>query len=308
MACTAPQTYYVRDPAKFGGVRGLTKDARKALGRVGELSTVTVNCGHCIACRLARSYEWSLRVMHELQTSGQKASFVTLTYDDEHLPIGQSLRYVDFQLFMHRLRKAVPGSGRFLMCGEYGEDFGRPHYHAILFNCWFGDLEPYKVLDGNQLYVSAVLTKLWQNGHTSVGEVTLDSAGYVARYSLKKVNGPAYADAYAVVDYNTGEVMDREPPFLQSSLRPGIGYDWFQRYHSDVFPCDYLVYEGRKFPVPRYYSKLLERMDERVFNGVVSKRKRAAIDRKDHPDNSSRRLRDRNEHDVLVSKGRRDLK
>ena len=64
--------------------------------------------------------------------------FVTLTYDDDHLPEYNSLNYKHFQDFMKRLRKSHSGV-RFYMCGEYGEDFSRPHYHALLFNCFFSD-------------------------------------------------------------------------------------------------------------------------------------------------------------------------
>lgn len=100
MSCTCPEVYYRRDPDKFHGVKGLTKDARKAL----NFTTITVPCGKCIDCRLDRSRDWALRCMHELQTSEFGACFVTLTYDDAHLPEGRSLDYRDFQLFMHRLR------------------------------------------------------------------------------------------------------------------------------------------------------------------------------------------------------------
>lgn len=303
MSCTSPNTYYKRDPAKFGGVAGLTKDARRALS---VDITVTVPCGQCIACRLAHAREWSLRVMHELKTSG-RASFVTLTYDDVNLPKDRSLDYRHFQLFMHLLRKRLAGAGRFLMCGEYGELNGRAHYHAILFDCWFPDLVPFKVIDGNQLYTSAILTGLWKKGHCSVGEVTLDSAGYVARYSLKKIKGPSAGSAYQFL-LEDGEIVDRVPPFLKSSNRPGIGYDWFVRYHMDAFPTDFLVYDSKRFPVPRYYAKLQERLDVGLYERVMKKRKRAMVARKDHVDNTAKRQITRTEHDLLVSQSKRDLK
>lgn len=303
VSCTAPETYYKVDPEKNHGKGGLTKDARKALVNG---STITVACGKCIQCRLAYARSWALRCMHEVKTSGD-GIFVTLTYRDEDLPGDWNLDYRHFQLFMHKLRKRLAGAGRFLMCGEYGDEYGRPHYHAILFNCRPPDMEFYKTIDGNRFYTSEIIQELWPHGFVTIGDVTLDSAGYVARYSLKKVSGPQAGSAYQFVSED-GEVFDRDPPFLRSSLRPGIGYEWFQRYHMDVFPCDYLVYDGRKFPVPRYYSKLMERLDGASYERIVKKRKRSVVERKGHIDNTPRRLATRNHHDVLVSKNRRDLK
>lgn len=302
MSCTCPQTYYVRDPAHFNGAQGLTKDPRKALsGR-----TIVVPCGACIDCRLDRSREWSLRVMHELQTSPGGAIFATLTYDGSSVPLDYGLHYRDFQLFMHKLRKRVPSSGRFFMSGEYGDSYGRPHFHAVLFNCILDDVKPLrKSSDGSALYSSELLSEIWSHGFVSLGAVTLHSAGYVARYALKKITGPAAGDIYNWRDPETGEIFEREPPFSHSSLKPGIGYDWFMRYVDDVFPCDFIVFEGKKFRVPRYYLKLYERLDELKADQVKRERAKHARASRDRPDNSSRRLRDRWEVHVLNSKNQK---
>lgn len=280
----------------FGGVAGLTKDPRRALIRE---NTITVACGKCIDCRLKRAREWSLRCMHEVKTSGP-SSFVTLTYRDAPA----SLEYRDFQLFMHRLRKRLAGAGRFFMCGEYGDTFGRAHFHAILFNCVFSDRVRLPGGKDYALYRSDLLDDLWGHGFASVGDVSLDSAGYVARYALKKITGPEAGSFYQFVTED-GEIIDREPPFCQASLKPGIGYHWFQRYHSDVFPCDFLVYRGQRFPVPRYYSKLMERLDAPAYEAITRVRKRAMVARADHPDNSPRRQKARQEFRQEVSKLKR---
>ena len=302
MSCTAPQTFYKADPQLNDGKAGLTKSPKKALLSVtGEPIFLTVSCGKCVNCRLQRSYEWSLRIMHENKLYDVDGSFITLTYDDEHVPADYGLHYEDFQLFMHRLRKRMPGAGRFFMSGEYGDEFGRPHFHAILFNCQFPDLVFLKTVDGNDYYTSKVLSGLWMNkGFATIGKVTLTSAGYVARYAMKKISGPMAGDVYQFADAD-GEVFDRAPPFCHMSLKPGIVYEWFQRYHSDVFPADHLVYDGRKFPVPRYYTKLWEAMQAAPgllgtsdkFQKVMGLRKAKARDMKSHPDNTPRRLKDR---------------
>lgn len=302
MACTAPQRFYKADPALNDGKAGLTKNAKKAKLLLGQPSFITVACGKCVGCRLQRSYEWSLRIVHENKLHDVDGSFITLTYDDEHVPSDYGLHYEDFQLFMHRLRKRMPGCGRFFMSGEYGDQFGRPHFHAILFNCQFPDRKFWKTQDGNNYYTSEILSGLWMNkGFATIGDVTLSSAGYVARYAMKKISGATDVYQFADVD---GEVHDRVPPFCHMSLKPGIGYEWFQRYHSDVFPADHLVFDGRKFPVPRYYTKLWEQMNAapRSVTGVSSRfgkvmrlRRDKARAMQDHPDNTPRRLRDRAE-------------
>jgi len=183
------------------------------------------------------------------------SSFVTLTYDDAHL--SASLNYSDFQRFMYRLRKRF-GPTRFFMCGEYGSQNWRPHFHALLFGLRFGGAQAI----GKDLYRSGELERLWPFGYSSFGDVTFQSAGYVARYSLKKVTGDAAAAHYSRVDIRTGEIVDLVPEFGHMSLKPGIGFNWFQKYWRDVFACrDGIVVRGRVVPPPKYYWKLLESID-----------------------------------------------
>lgn len=216
-------------------------------------------CGQCVGCRLERSRQWAMRCVHESQMH-EHSVFVTLTYDDEHVP-GRSLVYRDFQLFMKRLRKAK-GRVRFYMCGEYGENFGRPHFHACLFGCFFEDRVHFRSLpSGSSIYTSEELSKIWKNGFASIGDVTFESAAYIARYVMKKVTGDA-ADMH-YVDGDTGEVL--EPEFNSMSLKPGIGAGWFERFRSDVFgrdgAFDRVVMRGIEMKPPKYYDKLLEKAD-----------------------------------------------
>lgn len=216
-------------------------------------------CGQCIGCRLERSRQWAVRCLHEQQSHSQNC-FVTLTYDEDHVPVG--LRYRDFQLFMKRLRKVFP-CARFYMCGEYGEQFRRPHFHACLFGVDFAD----KVLfrrgshAGLNLYTSAVLSRIWTDGFASVGQLSFESAAYVARYVMKKVTGDRAEAHYAKLDLATGEIVPIVPEFNRMSLKPGIGAAWLAKYTTDVFPRDYVVVNGVKCKPPRYYDKQLTVLD-----------------------------------------------
>lgn len=222
-------------------------------------------CGQCIGCRLERSRQWAMRCMHEAQLHDEN-SFVTLTYDDKHLV--SSLDYRDFQLFMKRLRKKV-SKARFYMCGEYGEKYRRPHFHACLFGVGFSDrIEWSKSGSGELLYRSATLEALWPHGFSSIGSVTFDSAAYVARYVMKKVTGQLASAHYSSLDFHTGELLSLKPEFTRMSLKPGIGAEWFKRYKSDVYNFDSVVVNGQLVKPPRYYDKLLSVSDPDTFEAL----------------------------------------
>ena len=93
---------------------------------------VQVPCGKCIGCRLDYSRKWAIRCVLEAQMHKENC-FLTLTYDDEHLPKGEKLEKEEMQKFWKRLRKATGTKIRYYMAGEYGTEGGRPHYHACVF-------------------------------------------------------------------------------------------------------------------------------------------------------------------------------
>lgn len=233
----------------------------------GVLRTLRLACGQCIGCRLSRSRQWAARCLHEAQCH-EFNSFVTLTYGDSFLPQNGSLRYVDFQAFMRRLRKRT-GKARFYMCGEYGELNYRPHFHACLFGVHFSDREYLRKLpSGHKIYRSALLEELWPFGYSSIGDVTFESAAYVARYVCKKITGPSASEYYSRVDPDSGEVYNLVPEFCHMSLKPGIGFNWFKRFGAEVFPNDYVIVRGHKSQVPKYYKSLLKAQDAFMSDDV----------------------------------------
>lgn len=117
---------------------------------------VTLPCGQCIGCRLEHSRQWAIRCLHEASLHEHNC-FLTLTFDDEHLPKSESLDVRDLQLFMKRLRKEYGKGIRFYACGEYGEKYYRPHYHLCLFNHDFHDKYLWKMSNDKPLYRSKSL-------------------------------------------------------------------------------------------------------------------------------------------------------
>lgn len=208
---------------------------------------VTLPCGQCIGCRLERSRQWAIRCTHEASLH-ERNCFITLTYDDAHLPPDHSLNVKHYQDFMKRLRFRFGEGIRFFHCGEYGEQFGRPHYHACLFNFDFEDKKLWKEVRGNKLYTSEALQELWPQGFSTIGDVTFESAAYVARYITKKITGEK-AEAH----YN-----GRKPEYTTMSRRPGIAKGWFDKYTSDVYPSDFVVLRGKKMRPPKFYDRQFE--------------------------------------------------
>jgi len=242
---------------------------------------VMVPCRQCIACRVTHSAEWALRCVHEASLYDQN-SFITLTYDPEHLPERGTLVKEHFKLFFKRLRKYVKSRRiRVYYCGEYGDKRGRPHYHAIVFNYDFPD----KVLMSDNrrsrslppIYHSDILAKIWGKGKVAIGDVTYQSAGYVARYCTKKQTGKKAVEAYTRMDPETGEVYTIAREFAHSSNHRGIGAEWYRRYKSDCFPADYLIHEAKKCRVPRYYDKLFELDNPEQMEHIKSQRALKAL-------------------------------
>ena len=228
-----------------------------------------------------------MRCVHEASLHDDN-SFITLTYSPEFLPARGSLVLRDFQLFMKSLRKGLGKKIRFFMCGEYGEGFGRPHFHAIIFGHLFDRVRVIATnARGESVFESNELSKYWKNGMSSTGDVSFETAAYVARYVVKKVTGKRAASHYGEFVDENGEVFfNRVPEFTTMSRRPGIGRDWFDLWRSDVFPSDEVVIRGRVMPPPRYYSSIYELSDSAAYARL--KRIRAA--KSDALDNDSFRL------------------
>jgi len=215
---------------------------------------IEINCGQCIGCRLERSRQWSVRCVHEAQMH-ERNSFVTLTYDDEHLPDNGSIDVKHWQDFAKRLRRAA-GPFRYYHCGEYGETTDRPHYHALIFGMDFStDRVYYAGKPGSFMYSSKFLDETWGQGACIIGELNFSTASYVARYILKKQTGKASLEYYERVDTTTGEVFNLKPPYTTMSRRPGIGKSWYEKYKNQVHANDEIIINGHQCKPPLYYDQ-----------------------------------------------------
>lgn len=219
-----------------------------------------------------------MRCVHEASLY-QDNAFITLTYDDEHLPHDGSLNKAHWQKFMKRLRFSTGAKIRYFHCGEYGDSTARPHYHACLFGFDFPDKVLYSQKKGVNLYYSAFLEQQWGLGHCTVGDVTFESAAYVARYVVKKRTGKTAEEHYLSVNPLTGEISKILPEYVTMSRGGrgpggGIAKAWFEKWTADVYPADSVVINGKEVKPPKYYDKLYELTNPET----LEKLKRARID------------------------------
>lgn len=240
------------------------------------LGPIELPCGMCIGCRMRRASDWELRVMHEA-TLHDANCFVTLTYGRDQMPANGSLDHRDFQLFMKRLRKKF-GAVRFYMCGEYGPLNLRPHYHACLFGVDFrSDRKPSgKSASGAVFFDSPILAALWKLGRVSVQDLTRETAGYCARYIMKKVLGEGAKRAYDTIDEN-GVIVSKKAEYAAMSLCPGIGAGWFAKYVGDIYPHDFAVADGVKRRVPKYYDRLAKGVARIDLDSIEFARQKRAV-------------------------------
>lgn len=216
---------------------------------------MAVPCGKCFACLSRRREQWVFRLQQELKVA-TSAYFITLTYDDEHLPFTEDglpcFSKRDVQLFLKRYRKELSLIGakiRYFLVSEYGGKFGRPHYHMILFN------------HPKQIDLYECLTRNWQQGFVSIGTVNARSISYCAKYSL----------AFAVETFT-----DERKPFMLCSRRPAIGANYLtdsiRDYHL-LNNTDLSYVDGVPKPIPRYYrDKIFTSETEKDFLNYKKKK------------------------------------
>lgn len=258
-----------------------------------------IPCGQCIGCRLEYSKNWATRCMLEAKEHPQNW-FITLTYDNEHLPIkGQvvnddtgEIYYNDgswkgtlnpehMQKFIKDLRRYYKyhynhDGIRFFYCGEYGETTERPHYHIILFNLPIEkDKLKYKFTNEEYqpIYECEEIQKIWGRGLIGVGAVTFSSCAYVARYVTKKKNGARAKEEYLI----KGQI----PEFVRMSRKPGISRNYYEENKENIYNTDVLIQSTCKGNIlkvkpPKYYDKLYDLDNPERMEQIKDNRKKRA--------------------------------
>jgi len=150
-------------------------------GYLQEFNGRMVPCGQCMNCRINKKRMWTGRILLEAAYSPAESTFLTLTYNPEHVPENFSLDPSDLHRFINRLRhRSGLGSFRFFAVGEYGDENQRPHYHAAIF------ANPPEIVEEQA-------KRCWTDkngeslGFISAGSIEQASASYIAGYCTKKM-------------------------------------------------------------------------------------------------------------------------
>ncbi|UOF78635.1 replication associated protein [Microviridae sp.] len=282
MSCTSPEAVCLFDgKMKFLGHKYFIKGTQTPMESSSTLffaklgvSCIPLPCGSCMGCRIAYSRDYALRGVCEAELSDYNY-FVTLTYDDDHVPktpSGQlTLRKSDVRSFLVRLRLVLGSGLRTLGCAEYGERTHRPHYHIIFFGKKIDDLVPYTMKGKNILYESETISRAWGHGRVLIGEANFTTIKYVAGYVTKKVKGKNAADYYG----------DREHESLVAVTRNGggIGSHWFDRFFGDLLINGSIVSRGREWPIPRYFRLKLKTLYPDLYAVILEKMKKKACEK-----------------------------
>lgn len=250
-----------------------------------------IPCGKCMGCRIEYSRQWATRCMLEAKKYKYNA-FINLTYDEEHVhhttghtiegeEIDRLTLYPpDVTKFMKDLRRYFDYNYKeqgikFYLCGEYGDTTGRPHYHIVAFNIHIRDLIPfYKNAEGDQIYISETIAKIWKKGQITVGEVTWQSCAYTARYVMKKRKGKDAEEIY--------KILGIEPEFVRMSRNPGIGRAYYEENKDNIYLTDEIFLDNGKgkvikFKPGKYFDRLYDLESPEAMEAIKLQRKKNAI-------------------------------
>lgn len=215
-------------------------------------------CGKCSQCVASKVSAYTFLVDKEMQSPlyrNSGSSFVDLTYDNNHLPISSAgsmtLVKSDLQKFFKRLRINFVRAGydiplKYVSCGEYGTDFGRPHYHIALLGVARALAEP-------------LCRQSWSNGYggfVQCGVLELSGVSYVLKYLSK-----AHPFGSVLEEYNARQAL---PPFVLVSK--GLGLNWVRNHINDIVN-DGFCYRDPKSGEKRLFPRRIREYVE-AYTGV----------------------------------------
>lgn len=240
MACDSPITIRYKEP--------IPDD------KGGFIWSFPADCGKCLKCLTKRKAQWSFRMSEEQRVSFS-SYFVTLTYEDKFLPWGdgvptvnkqdhkdfiKNLKHYEQKKLLHkrtyvsaeemeRKKNNIKEIGKLKYYGvsEYGDRFGRSHWHYILFN----------IVDTESIILA------WGKGKVQIDECNVNTIDYVLKYMVKDHTGQDY------------EGREKEKSFMSKGLGIHVADEEFVNYINRVNGNTVVNVRGSEIPLPRYYRK-----------------------------------------------------
>lgn len=207
-------------------------------------------------------------------------------FNHGELPV---LNFPDVQGFLKRLRSRLYRKYkervclRYALCGEYGENYGRPHYHLLLF------FEK----QSHRCYVRKCIDEIWLFGHSYSKYFTGTNASYLASYcvgqnSLCPLFSRGSFRARFLHSCRLGEDFIRQKPTLFRQFQSGLASPKSSvidgkdasiyiplSLQSTFFPlcrgfrfCDYRLLVSRYLFTLRYSCQKASQICERIFDEI----------------------------------------
>lgn len=293
MSCLNPLNLIQQEPNQ----KGIIIKPNKTILNQNWKTMTLIQCGKCIGCKLNKSREWATRITLETKENPKNNWFLTLTYNNEHLPLNKkgepTLKNEELTNFIknirqHWNRKYNETNIKYISASEYGTKYKRPHYHIILMNINIRDIKeigtPSKL--GHKHYWSFTIDKIWNKGLIDIGKVTFESAGYVTRYTLKKQK-PNKQDLTNIVEKvltkkeKWEKIKQLEQKFLSKEwekirMSNGIGKKNFDKNKTLWYNNDHITIPTAKgvknVKIPKYFDKLMEKENPELMNIIKQKR------------------------------------
>lgn len=281
-------------------------------------------CGSCFPCRLKKRREWTHRIQLEA-TAYSDNCFLTLTYKEDR----ENLEPEDLRAFWKALRKRLDRKVRYYAVGEYGDLYGRPHYHAALFNYPTCHRLGARKRGDCTCNACTIIREVWDRGFIINLPLEVGSARYIARYVLKKMTR-----------WDDPRLGNRHPEFARMSLKPGIGAPVLDKIANTLRQYNLLTPQGDvpvtlrhgsiEWPLGRYLRAMLREhmgLDKRAphvltaeasFNHYYSEEnafmrslQKIALDDQENPSlklhvlqaSAAARLHQQRRHNIFETKG-----
>ena len=258
MSCSNPYKLYPQDIKTSSRSRLKQDDYRDLAIRLslGHDDYFSVPCGMCLNCRVDKQNSLIDRAEWEYINYGCGA-FVTFTFDDAHLNQYQFIDSKDGKLkatlsrkcgkdFLNRLNKLVKKfckeigvtplcrpDYKYILSGEYGDKFKRPHFHALFFGLDFA-------------FCKRLFWRAWKGyGQIQVNPIRAGGIKYATKYITSQTFG--YLKFYQYGYHHL------EAPYSVHSTKFGEGLYKSQISYIKNHNGNYRWHNTDR-PLPKYYK------------------------------------------------------